>query len=188
MHKGQMVILGHHRVRIIVRNYVFLTGFTSSSQASSTRNLPHESIRRNLVTPIESKNTKPTHLLRPSSRPKVCVSADTRVIGLMRNVVATKMKCPTLLNRPYHIHTSNSMESSDHSDQASDAQFTRRDVLSIFPAIAGLPLVDKLLKRQQSHSWPECVVVPQQTEGPFFADVELGAIRHSFRSNRRQCV
>ena len=100
-------------------------------------------------------------------------SADTRVIGLMRNVVATKMKCPTLLNRPYHIHTSNSMESSDHSDQASDAQFTRRDVLSIFPAIAGLPLVDKLLKRQQSHSWPECVVVPQQTEGPFFADVEL---------------
>lgn len=50
---------------------------------------------------------------------------------------------------------------------------SRRDVLRIFPALAGWPLIGNWLKRRAKHPWPGCVVVPQQTEGPYFADVRL---------------
>lgn len=50
---------------------------------------------------------------------------------------------------------------------------SRREVLRVFPALAGLPWVGNWLTRRRHHAWPGCVVVPQQTEGPYFADVKL---------------
>ncbi|MDE2958235.1 MAG: intradiol ring-cleavage dioxygenase [Bacteroidota bacterium] len=50
---------------------------------------------------------------------------------------------------------------------------TRRDILGMFPALAGLPLIGRFVKRSLPRLRPACVVVPQQTEGPYFADVGL---------------
>ena len=50
---------------------------------------------------------------------------------------------------------------------------TRRDILGMFPALAGLPWIGKFVKHRFPRAHPACVVVPQQTEGPYFADVRL---------------
>ena len=50
---------------------------------------------------------------------------------------------------------------------------TRRRLLSFIPALAGLPLVRQLINWHSPRNLPACVVVPQQTEGPFFANVKL---------------
>lgn len=66
------------------------------------------------------------------------------------------------------------MNSSSDTTKATTVRVTRRDILGILPALAGLPLVRNLLKeRRPVSAWPTCVVVPQQTEGPYFADIRL---------------